>query len=199
MVDETLETLESVAEFSWWNLPMGREAFLSQERDPFLIWERPKRADVKADKKTTMRCVPHEEETKGPNFRTVASKEALQESVDFRCSMVFRVHKSDRNPFVGMITIGRSPNNDIVLPLPSVSKFHAQFVQGAPGQWCIIDAGSTNGTENEKGRLVKGQRCDLKDGDSLLFGGEARLRFFTPEGIYSLLGFVQKICPPATK
>ncbi|HZU99743.1 MAG TPA: FHA domain-containing protein, partial [Planctomycetota bacterium] len=53
--------------------------------------------------------------------------------------------KSHRNPFSGMITIGRASNNDIQLLVSSVSKFHASFAFLA-GAWTIADQNATNGT-----------------------------------------------------
>jgi hypothetical protein len=53
--------------------------------------------------------------------------------------------KTARNPFVDQITIGRTTNNDVVLHLPSVSKFHAWFSRGSGG-YLLHDANSTFGT-----------------------------------------------------
>ena len=52
-----------------------------------------------------------------------------------------------------VLTIGRTPSNDIVLPDTSVSKAHAQLVQEEEG-WRIVDLESTNGT------WVNGERVD---------------------------------------
>ncbi|MDR1552070.1 MAG: FHA domain-containing protein [Prevotellaceae bacterium] len=45
-----------------------------------------------------------------------------------------------------IITIGRTPNNDIVFDLPQVSRHHAQLVQHDNGTISISDMGSKNGT-----------------------------------------------------
>ncbi|MCP4357572.1 MAG: FHA domain-containing protein [Chloroflexi bacterium] len=84
-------------------------------------------------------------------------------------------------------SIGRSPNNEIVINDPEISRRHAQIVpQG--NQFAIEDLGSTNGT------FVNGQRCagltPLKDGDVVELGDTIGLRFVqaaaaahTPSGL----------------
>src|SRR3954454_11773205 len=51
-------------------------------------------------------------------------------------SAIFFLEKSNRNPFGSMITIGRATNNDVVLPLRTVSKMHAYLTQ-LGGPWKI--------------------------------------------------------------
>jgi len=71
----------------------------------------------------------------------------------------------------GAARVGRSPESDVHLPDPSVSRNHALFdVQH--GALVVHDAGSTNGT------YVNGERVDtavLKPGDVVSFG-KAELR-----------------------
>ncbi len=45
-----------------------------------------------------------------------------------------------------VITIGRAPGNDLVLPHPSVSGRHAQVMKQPDGRFQVRDLGSTNGT-----------------------------------------------------
>jgi len=51
-----------------------------------------------------------------------------------------------------VITVGRAPGNDLILPHPSVSSRHAQISKQQDGRFQIRDLGSTNGT------YVNGQR-----------------------------------------
>jgi hypothetical protein len=55
---------------------------------------------------------------------------------------VRKVHET----FPSMITVGRTRNNDIVLPDLEVSKFHAFFREVEGGSFELVDAGSANGT-----------------------------------------------------
>lgn len=43
-------------------------------------------------------------------------------------------------------TLGRAPDNSIVIPDQFVSSHHARIYKGAKGEWVIEDLGSTNGT-----------------------------------------------------
>ena len=70
-----------------------------------------------------------------------------------------------------VVTIGRHPDNTVVVPEPQASRHHAEIaMQG--GRWVIQDLGSANGT------LVNGEKIGgphvLKDGDQVEIG---RTRF----------------------
>ena len=91
--------------------------------------------------------------------------------------------KSDRNPFAGMITIGRAPNNDIYVPAASVSKLHAYaFEEG--GSWFLRDSGSANGTFVSGVHLAPGAVVRLTDGAHICFGTDSECLFKTPAGLY---------------
>jgi len=75
----------------------------------------------------------------------------------------------------GAARVGRSPESDVHLPDPSVSRNHALFdVQN--GSLIVHDAGSTNGTYVNKERI---DSAVLKDGDVVAFG-KAELRVERP-------------------
>jgi hypothetical protein len=93
------------------------------------------------------------------------------------------LQKSDRNPFVHMITVGRAMNNDVVLADSTVSKVHAYFTS-TPGGWVLTDQHSTNGTYVEGKPLPDGGSAPLADGVVVRFGAEARATFFTPAQLY---------------
>ena len=77
-------------------------------------------------------------------FKTLDSAEVATRRLDSPERFVVQ-KRDDGNPFGSMITIGRAPNNDIVLPAPSVSKFHA-FLREEAGSLLLVDANSSNGT-----------------------------------------------------
>lgn len=62
--------------------------------------------------------------------------------------------------------IGRSPECDLIIPHPTVSKVHAS-IQLQNGTWWIEDLGSTNGTYANGQRIT---RAPLYDGSKLYFG-----------------------------
>ena len=72
-----------------------------------------------------------------------------------------------------LITIGRTPNNDVVIPDLSVSRFHA-FLK-APGDcgFQLQDAGSVNGTAVNSDPVSpqgSGPPVELKSGDNVRLG-----------------------------
>jgi adenylate cyclase len=62
-----------------------------------------------------------------------------------------------------LLTIGRVPPNDIVVPHPKVSRNHAMIRMLQLGEYYLIDIGSTNGTQLNGKRIVVPML--LKDGD----------------------------------
>jgi adenylate cyclase len=68
----------------------------------------------------------------------------------------------------GSWTIGRNPDHPIVLSDESVSRTHALLQQTRPGEFCLIDMGSRNGS------FVNGARVSvprlLNDGDQIAMG-----------------------------
>ena len=95
--------------------------------------------------------------------------------------------KSDRNPFEGMITVGRAGNNDVVLEHASISKMHAIFHHGGGDEWRLEDRNSTNGTFMDDTPLPGGERRRIPDGATLRFGGELEAQFLLPESLWDRL------------
>jgi len=87
---------------------------------------------------------------------------------------IFNVAASDhgpeqRIPIQAGTTIGRSSKNELTLPEPSVSSFHAR-VDGVGAELGIVDIGSQNGTVIEGlGRLPKDRPVALKAGMRIRF------------------------------
>jgi pSer/pThr/pTyr-binding forkhead associated (FHA) protein len=98
---------------------------------------------------------------------------------------VLFVSKSTRNPFKQMITVGRSPNNDIVLEDKSVSKVHGWFKR-TDFRWWIHDQPSTNGTFVAETR-VGTAGLPIADGDKVSFGQRLVFSFYTARGLHQLI------------
>jgi pSer/pThr/pTyr-binding forkhead associated (FHA) protein len=94
----------------------------------------------------------------------------------------------EANAFASMITIGRSPNNDVVIPYEGVSKFHAYvMVDAKSGNVTITDAGSSNGTTVRGNKLVpRTQRAPLSPGDDIGLG-DLKMKYLDPSAFYELL------------
>lgn len=76
----------------------------------------------------------------------------------------------------GRSTVGRSPGNDIVVDVDSVSHVHARFVQRGD-EWWILNLLSTNGTFVNDDKVTDTR---LRDGDRIQFG-DARFVFHNPQ------------------
>lgn len=69
----------------------------------------------------------------------------------------------------GVISIGRTPENKIVVPHPQVSARHAQIIDQG-GTLFLEDLGSGNGTFVRGQRLAKGQRVQVSNGEKVYIG-----------------------------
>ena len=80
--------------------------------------------------------------------------------------------------------IGRVPPADLIIPLPSISRRHAQIAQQG-NDHLLLDLGSRNGTYcNGVGVAPAGTK--LMDGDELTFGGAVAFRFRDPAATVDL-------------
>jgi len=100
-------------------------------------------------------------------------------------AVVFLAKKSSENPFADVLTVGRSPANNLCLPFPTVSKVHALLALSEKG-WTLSDQGATNGTFVREDRLPRHGSTALMDEIEIGFGPVAT-RFFTPGRLYALL------------
>jgi pSer/pThr/pTyr-binding forkhead associated (FHA) protein len=87
------------------------------------------------------------------------------------------------------LTIGREPDNDLVINLPIVSGHHARLTwEGVPGQALLEDLGSSNGTA--VGQLDrKVTRATIRQGETVYFGNH-------PMAAADLLGWVDPSLAP---
>jgi hypothetical protein len=101
---------------------------------------------------------------------------------------VIPLEKRDIDSSERMIFVGRSANNDIVLPNKMVSKLHAYFCQ-VPGSGVmqLVDMNSTNGTFINGTKIAPSVKSSLQDEDVISFGPETKLEFFSPASFCQLL------------
>jgi hypothetical protein len=119
------------------------------------------------------------------NFQNLDELDELDAEVDLlERFQVYAVVKSNRNIFANGITIGRAPNNDVVVPIASVSKFHA-WVRLEGSSYIAYDARSRFGTfvginraspEGDKG-------IPISSGNQLKLG-EISLSFYDASSFY---------------
>jgi hypothetical protein len=130
-----------------------------------------------------------------PTLRSEATTLArLSEPIQrFSC---YPIIKTNRNIFPYGPTIGRTRNNDIIVPLPVVSKFHSWVQKNADGTWYAYDARSRFGTfvdgiavppEGDQGRA-------MRPGGTLRLG-DISLLFVESASVYSWVSLKLKTLP----
>lgn len=98
------------------------------------------------------------------------------------------VVKRTTGTFEGMVNVGRSLNNDIVLPSNAASKLHAYFRYSSKDQaYSLTDASSTNGTFLNGKRLEPKVMELLQDGDSIVLADLPRRLFYSAQGFHDYL------------
>lgn len=99
--------------------------------------------------------------------------------------------KSERNPFGSIISVGRSPQNDICLPQRSVSKVHATFSK-VGDTWRVTDRTATHGLFVDRIELPPGESAELDDGTLISFGTDVEATFHQPAGLWDYVAWYQR-------
>lgn len=68
------------------------------------------------------------------------------------------------------LSVGRGPENDLVIDDASVSKMHASLVVNAAGNLAVADTGSTNGTFVAGNRIAYGKAVEIGPDGVIKFG-----------------------------
>ena len=98
---------------------------------------------------------------------------------------LYPLAKKSGASFPDRITIGRMPNNDVVISDPSVSRLHA-YVKPAE-IWLVSDAGSKNGSWLNEQWLDPRREVSLPPG-SVLRLGDVRFTFYLSRDLFDLHG-----------
>ncbi len=115
--------------------------------------------------------LPHQP---GPTFsqQSLATLRSTMTPVPSKVELIVLPVRKVQSNFESMITLGRTSNNDIVLPDGQVSKFHAFFRVAEDGvSFELADAGSRNGTSlRGTRREPRGPAHEVRVGDLCGFG-----------------------------
>lgn len=104
-------------------------------------------------------------------------------SLDALCLMA----RPRRGVASNRVSMGRSPDADVVLLDESVSRFHAEISWGASKERCVLtDLGAKNGTFVDGVRLSAHVRAELFPGSAVTFGSLSA-RFYSPSGFFAWL------------
>ncbi len=103
-------------------------------------------------------------------------------------SFISPIRKRQAEGDLSVILLGRSTDNDVIVPVSSVSSRHATFtLDTALSAWTVTDLGSTNGTFFGEEHMTPQTPYPLHDGSYLRLGGNLIAWFFTPGRIWEVL------------
>ncbi|HEY5948093.1 MAG TPA: FHA domain-containing protein [Kofleriaceae bacterium] len=160
-------------------MQLGREQFLASSAPAALVRHRGDYEDPPASGVHTLSIDQEIEETlpHGRESPTIALNLEL-----------FPLTKKAGASFPDRITIGRTGNNDIVIPDHSVSRLHA-YVRRDGDQWLVADAGSKNGSWLSGSSLAPRKERPLKSRAELRLG-DVDLTFYLASDLFNALGGV---------
>jgi pSer/pThr/pTyr-binding forkhead associated (FHA) protein len=99
---------------------------------------------------------------------------------------VFPLSKKPGASFPDRITIGRTSNNDIVIPDHSVSRLHA-YLRRDGHHWVVADAGSKNGSWLSSMQLQARKEKSIASRAELRLG-DVHLTFYVASDLFIALG-----------
>jgi hypothetical protein len=99
---------------------------------------------------------------------------------------IAEVKKRAGNPYPDRFSIGRAPNCDVVIRLPSISKVHAHIVISGPGAYSLRDNEASNATFVNGRKLDSKGSAKIRIGDELAFGSLV-VEFVDAERFYQIL------------
>ncbi len=104
-------------------------------------------------------------------------------------SFISPVRKRQTDPNDPSIFLGRDTNNDLVVPVNSISARHCRFLAPthAGATWQCIDLGTKNGTFLREQQMLPDQPYDLASGTYLRLGGNLMAWFLLPDRLWEVL------------
>lgn len=165
---------------------LGRDEFLASSAPAVLV--RYRAGDRAAELGATTLTIDHDEppetadETLPHALDPVGAGDADLE--------IYPLTKKPGASFPDRITLGRTPNNDLVIADHSVSRFHAYVRHEGSGKdvaWVVADAGSKNGSWLERAALEPRKERRLRS-RAVLRIGDVDLTFLLASDLFSVLG-----------
>jgi len=112
---------------------------------------------------------------------------------DFLEARVIEVNKKKIDSNEGVITIGRSASNDIVLYNQTISKAHAflYFPSSTSGAY-VADLQSTNSTFLNDEKITPHVTYDLADGDEISFGPKTKVIYLSSSTFHDFISSLKR-------
>jgi hypothetical protein len=95
------------------------------------------------------------------------------------------VRKREGSPYPDRFSIGRAPNCDVVIRMPSVSKVHAYILITGPSSYALRDNEASNFTYVNGRRVEAKGTVPLRLGDEVILGA-LKLEFVDAEQLYGI-------------
>lgn len=143
----------------------GRDGFLNDHPRPFLVFQPPNVDEIMPEQTSTLKI-----SGRRMDLAKKLSPEKIQRLAKVEGLRVIAIQKSQSHRVGSDVTLGRGPDNDLVIPHPTISRFHAYFSFTDDGRVALTDAGSRNGTRINGSRLKVKWTASLMPGDKLIFG-----------------------------
>jgi hypothetical protein len=148
-------------------LLIDREAFRKEQRHAVMVWEA---QPVAKEDPLLLGTRSH-----GAATRPTATS-----------PVVYEVVKNATNAMPSAVTLGRTPNNDLVIEDNSVSRFHCYIVTGPGRVLSVVDADSSQGTWLNGTRLEPKAPTPLHDREVLKVA-EVTLTYYEPPSFVDYL------------
>ncbi len=158
---------------------LGREEFLASSTAAALVRFRPGAAAIEGAHTMTLDAEGETVEETMPLGRDFLYADSPEVEV-------YPLAKKAGASFPDRITIGRTPNNDIVITDASISRLHA-YVKSDGRDWFVADAGSKNGSWLDRSTLEA--RKEKKLGTRMVLRlGDVDFTFYLAEDLFVVLG-----------
>jgi hypothetical protein len=156
---------------------MTQEKFVQRFTQPFLVLART----------TSLVAAIKQAHKEAFNLNNTAI--SMQSSAEAPLAYICPIRCRPGAPKSSTVNLGRNPDNDIALPVGSVSAVHLQFAAPTgPGRpWSARDMGSKNGTFIDGVRMIPGQPYELHSGAQLEIAQEVCGSFWEPDELWRVL------------
>ena len=169
-------------------LQLGRDEFLASAAPAALVRYR-QQGPVEESSNAGIRTLTLDEDSRGRERSEYVSEETLPYGKDLPDEIDLELYPLAKKPgasFPDRITVGRTPNNDVVIVDTSISRLHA-YVKRSPSGWVVADAGSKNGSWLKGGTLDPRKEQPLPSRAVLRFG-DVDVTFYLAEDLFVALG-----------
>jgi FHA domain len=178
----------TLASLKWLFNETGREDFIEFVLNPVLAGSALNNENITAAEHSEEETSEKPQMIKGNKTHIVNLDDNLSKRSGPGSSLPYAIYplikRSNSQSPVNMITIGRTPDKDMIMKDMAISKSHAA-VRITKGSFFIEDCGSTNGTRLN-GMRVGDKPVLLRDGDVIALGSY-EFTFLDPSSLHDLI------------